>query len=71
MEDRTNGYIYEIASPLELGVADHREQAHIVWQHGDQANTARLVRILTAVDLSEALWKAGMLIQMEPEDAQP
>ena len=30
MEDQANGYIYEIASPLELGVASHRDQALIV-----------------------------------------
>ena len=31
MEDQRNGYIYyEIASPLELGVSDHRDQALIV-----------------------------------------
>ena len=35
MEDQQNGYIYEIASPLELGVADYRDQALIVWRHGD------------------------------------
>ena len=26
MEDQRNGYIYEIASPLELGVSDYRDQ---------------------------------------------
>ena len=71
MEDRTNGYIYEIASPLELGVADLRDQALIVWQHGAGADTARLVRILSAADLSEALWKAGMLINTPAEETSP
>ena len=37
MEDQTNGYIYEIASPVELGVAGYRDQALIVWRHGDGA----------------------------------
>ena len=41
MEDQTNGYIYEIASPVELGVAGYRGQALIVWRHGDDAETAR------------------------------
>ena len=44
MEDQTNGYIYEIASPVELGVAGYRGQALIVWRHGDDAETAQLVR---------------------------
>ena len=39
MEDQTNGYIYEIASPVELGVAGYRGQALIVWRHGDDAET--------------------------------
>ena len=48
MEDQTNGYIYEIASPAELGVAGYRGQALIVWRHGDDAETARLVRVVPA-----------------------
>ena len=71
MEDRTNGYIYEIASPMELGLADLREEALIVWQHGDGADTARLVRILSALDLSEALWRAGMLTNTPEEKTSP
>ena len=46
MEDATNGYIYEIASPLEMGVADHREQALIVWRHHRDAEAAQVVRVL-------------------------
>ena len=42
MEDQTHRYIYEIASPLELGVADYRDQALIVWRHGDDTETAQL-----------------------------
>ena len=41
MEDQTNVYIYEIASPVELGVAGYRGQALIVWRRGDGAETAR------------------------------
>ena len=37
MEDQQNGYLYEIASPLELGVSDYRDQALIVWHHGEDA----------------------------------
>ena len=45
MEYQQNGYIYEIASPLELGVADYRDQALIVWRHGEDTETAQLVRM--------------------------
>ena len=48
MEDQRNGYIYEIASPLELGVSDHRDQALIGWRHGDDKETAQLVRMVSA-----------------------
>ena len=41
MEDQTTGYIYETASPAELGVAGHRGQALIVRRHGDGAETTR------------------------------
>ena len=71
MEDQTHGYIYEIASPLELGVADYRDQALIVWRHGDDPETARLVRVISAGDLSEALWQAGLLTQPQPEETTP
>ena len=53
MEDQQNGYIYDIASPLELGVADYRDQALIVWRHGDDAEKAQLVRVVSAKELSE------------------
>ena len=55
MEDQTNGYIYEIASPVELGVAGYRGQALIVWRHGEDAETAQLVRVVPAKTLSEVL----------------
>ena len=58
MEDQHNGYIYEIAFPLELGVADYRDQALIVWRHGDDAETAQLVRVVSAEDLSWTLRKS-------------
>ena len=67
MEDQRNGYIYEIASPLELGVSDYRDQALIVWRHGDDAETARLVRVVPAETLSEVLWNAGLLLPQTEE----
>ena len=71
MEDQQNGYIYEIASPLELGVADYRDQALIVWRHGDDAEKALLVRVVSAQELSEALWQAGLLAQPDHEETTP
>ena len=67
MEDQHNGYIYEIAFPLELGVADYRDQALIVWRHGDDAETAQLVRVVSAEDLSDLLWNAGLLLPRTEE----
>ena len=67
MEDQQNGYIYDIASPLELGVADYRDQALIVWRHGDDTETAQLVRVVSAEDLSEVLWNAGLLLPRTEE----
>ena len=62
MEDQQNGYIYEIASPRELGVSDYRDQALIVWHHGDNNQKAQLVRVVPAEVLSEALWNAGLML---------
>ena len=70
MEDQTHGYIYEIASPRELGVAHYRDHALIVWHHGDGAETAHLVRVISAEALSEALWNAGLLLP-RTEEATP
>ena len=67
MEDQANGYIYEIASPRELGVSDYRDQALIVWRHGDDNETAQLVRMVSAEALSEALWHAGLLLPQTEE----
>ena len=67
MEDQTNGYIYEIASPVELGVAGYRGQALIVWRRGDDAETAQLVRVVPAETLSEVLWNAGLLLPQTEE----
>ena len=67
MQDQTNGYIYQIASPLELGVADYRDQALIVWRHGDDTENAQLLRVVSAEDLSEALWNAGLLLPRTEE----
>ena len=67
MEDQQNGYIYEIASPLELGVADYRDQALIVWRHGEDTETAQLVRVVSAEELSDLLWNAGLLLPQTEE----
>ena len=67
MEDQQNGYIYDIASPLELGVADYRDQALIVWHHGDDKETAQLVRVVSAEELSDLLWNAGLLLPRTEE----
>ena len=61
MEDQTHGYIYEIASPRELGVAGCRDQALMVWHHGDDTETAHLAPAVSAEALSEALCNAGLL----------
>ena len=45
-QDQANGYIYEIASLLELGVAGQREHALIVWRHREQAETAPVVSVI-------------------------
>ena len=71
MQDQTNGYIFEIASPMELGVADYRGPALIVWRPGDDADAAKVVRVVTAEELSEALWRAGLLAQPQPEETTP
>ena len=69
MEDATNGYIYEIASPLELGVAGYREQALIVWRHHrDDPDAAQVVRVLPAEELTELLWRAGLLATTEAKE---
>ena len=68
MEDATNGYIYEIASPLELGVAGHREQALIVWHHHRDAEAAHVVRVLPAEELTEVLWRVGLLETTEAKE---
>ena len=67
MEDQTHRYIYEIASPLELGVADYRDQALIVWRHGEDKETAQLVRVVSAEELSDLLWNAGLLLPQTEE----
>ena len=69
MEDATNGYIYEIASPLELGVAGHREQALIVWRHHQDADAAQVVRVLPAEELTELLWRAGLLASTKAKES--
>ena len=39
MEDQTHGYIYETASPAELGAAGYRGQ--VIVRRGDDAETTR------------------------------
>ena len=68
MEDTANGYIYEIASPLELGVADYREQALIVRRHHQDADTAQAVLALPPEELTEALWRAGLLATSQTKE---
>ena len=67
MEDQTNGCIYEIASPVELGAAGYRGQALIVRCRGDDKETAQLVRVVPAETLSEVLWNAGLLLPQTEE----
>ena len=67
MEDQQNGYLYESASPLEQGVSDYRDQTLIVWRHGEDAETAQLVRVISAEELSEVLWSAGLLLPRTEE----
>ena len=71
MEDTVNGYIYEIASPLEMGVADHREQSLIVWHHHRDAEAAQVVRVLPAEELTELLWRSGLLAAAQPKKTTP
>ena len=71
MEDQTHRYIYDIASPLELGLSDYRDQALIVWRHRDDAKAAQVVRIVSAEELSEVLCQAGLLAQPEHEETTP
>ena len=68
MEDASYGYIYEIASPLELGVAGHREPALIVWHHHQDADTAQAVLVLPPEELTEVLWRAGLLAASQPKE---
>lgn len=68
MEDQANGYIYEIASPLELGVAGRRDQALVVWRHHEDAETAPLVSVIPPEELTGALWRAGLLRLPQPEE---
>ena len=67
MEDQTNGYIHETASPVEPGVAGYRGQALIVRRRGDGPETARLVRVVPPETLSAVLWNAGLLLPQAEE----
>ena len=67
MSAENNNLEYEIASPLELGVSDYRDQALIVWRHGDDKETAQLVRMVSAEALSDLLWNAGLLLPQTEE----
>ena len=57
--------------PLELGLSNYRDQALIVWRHGDDPEAAQVVRIVSAEELSEVLWQAGLLAQPEHEETTP
>ena len=45
----------------------YRDQALIVWRHGDDAEPAQLVRVVSAEDLSAVLWNAGLLLPQTEE----
>ena len=47
------------------------DQALIVWRHGDDPEAAQVVRIVSAEELSEVLWQAGLLAQPEHEETTP
>ena len=51
-------------------MAGYRDQALIVWHHGDGAETAHLAPAVSAEALSEALWNAGLL-PPRTEEATP
>ena len=67
MGDQTNGCIYEIASPVELGAAGYRGQALIVRRRGDGPETAHPVPVVPAETLSQVLWSAGLLLPRTEE----
>ena len=48
-------------------MSDHRDQALIVWRHGDDKETAQLVRMVSAEALSDLLWNAGLLLPQTEE----
>ena len=52
---------------MELGAAGYRDQALIVWRHRDDAEKAQLVRVVSAEELSEVLWNAGLLLPQTEE----
>ena len=52
-------------------MSDYRNQALILWRHGDDAEAAQVVRIVSAEELSEVLWQAGLLAQPEHEETRP
>ena len=67
MEDQTNGYFYEIASPVELGAAGYRGQAFIVRRRRNDPETAHPARAVPAETLSQVLWNAGLLLPQTEE----
>ena len=48
-------------------MSDYRDQALIVWRHGDDKETAQLVRMVSAEALSDLLWNAGLLLPQTEE----
>ena len=67
MENQTNGYIYEIASPVELVAAGYRARVLIVRRRRDGPETAHPVRVVPAQTLSQVLWNAGLLLPQTEE----
>ena len=48
-------------------MAGYRDQALIVWRHGEDNETAQLVRVVSAEELSDLLWNAGLLLPRTEE----
>ena len=67
MEDQTNGYIYEIASPVELGVAGYRGPGPHCPAPQGRPRDGHPVRVVPAQTLSQVLWSAGLLLPRTEE----
>ena len=49
-------------------MAGHRGQALIVWRHHENENAAQVVRVLPAEELTELLWRVGLLATTEAKE---